>query len=168
MSASFDPKRRFLWKSVNPCNQPLGNHPMRTTNYLPNRQYVVSVVRVYQNQRKDRTLKKSAFFRNSTTLSASFEPKRRFLWKSLIPTCQPLITITYERLINFKLAANSFPRENTQAIYEPTRRVQFRKSLNLKSSVDHIINHRAFIGYAYTIRLAHYDPLTNFESPVER
>ena len=72
-SASFDPKRRFLWKSMNPSNQPLV--------------IVLFVVSVNHTQRKDRTLKKSAFFRNSTNLSAkSFEPKRRFLWKSLNPT----------------------------------------------------------------------------------
>ena len=107
MSASFDPKRRFLWKSVNPCNQPLGNHPMKTTNYLPNCQYVLFVVSVYQNQRKYRALKKSAFFCNSTILSC--------LWKSLNPTSQPL-AITYERLITFNLSVSAFPRENTQEV----------------------------------------------------
>ena len=39
---------------------------------------------------KERTFKNSAFFRKSSTLSASFDPKRRFLWKSMNPFNQPL------------------------------------------------------------------------------
>ena len=61
-SASFDPKRRFLWKSMNPSN-----HALVTTPW-----YVLFVVSVCHNWRQDIILKKSASFHNATNLLVSW------------------------------------------------------------------------------------------------
>ena len=106
-SASFDPKRRFLWKSMNPSNQLLGKHPMRTSNYLLNCQNVLFIVNVYQNQRKDRTLKKSAFFRNPVS---EFWTKTEISLKITEPN-QPATNSHHIRTTNYLqiMSVSAFP-----------------------------------------------------------
>lgn len=53
---------------------------------------------VHARTTSEKTLKKSAFLRKAATLSVSFEPKRRFLWKLLSPTNQTLMWTPREHL----------------------------------------------------------------------
>ena len=90
LSTSFEPKRGFLWRSLNPANQTLITTLWEQIFTFQTVAKLLLIISVYHSRTKERTLQKSAFFRKSTTLSASFEPKRGFLWKSLNPTSQTL------------------------------------------------------------------------------
>lgn len=63
--------------------------------------FLLSVLISAVEQKKDTREEKSAFFPKSTTLSASFELRWGFLWKSQNPIYQTLITTLGEQLITF-------------------------------------------------------------------